>query len=140
MLKTTSHNSTMDFQIDPAELHQFPDRLFRRELQNPANLRELIEELADRTSEELLTTWTPSFPRSAGGTGSIPSRSGTSGTHVNYPCLGSEALRHSWLSPASPPCEPGKCLDLHPASHRSLHDQPPPEFRSFYFDGVADDP
>jgi len=35
----------MDFQIDPAELHQFPDRLFRRELQHPANLRELIEDL-----------------------------------------------------------------------------------------------
>jgi hypothetical protein len=28
----------MTFQFDPEELHQFPDRLFRRELQNPANL------------------------------------------------------------------------------------------------------
>ena len=33
----------MTFNFDPEELHQFPDRLFRRELQVPANLRELIE-------------------------------------------------------------------------------------------------
>jgi hypothetical protein len=35
----------MGFQFDPEELHQFPDRLFRRELQIPANLRDLIEDL-----------------------------------------------------------------------------------------------
>lgn len=35
----------MPFELDPQELHSFPDRLFRRELQVPANLRELIEDL-----------------------------------------------------------------------------------------------
>jgi hypothetical protein len=43
----------MDFQIDPAELHQFPDRLFRRELQHPANLRELIEDLDSELAARL---------------------------------------------------------------------------------------
>jgi len=33
------------FNLDPEELRQFPDRLFRRGLQIPANLRELIEDL-----------------------------------------------------------------------------------------------
>jgi hypothetical protein len=35
----------MTFQLDPEELHHFPDRLFRYELEVPANLRELIEDL-----------------------------------------------------------------------------------------------
>ena len=36
---------TMSLDLDPEELHQFPDRLFRRELQIPGNLRELMEDL-----------------------------------------------------------------------------------------------
>lgn len=35
----------MTFHVAPEELHQFPDRLFRRELQVPANLRQMIEDL-----------------------------------------------------------------------------------------------
>jgi len=51
----------MTFDVDPEELHQFPDRLFRRELQVPANLRELIEdldgELAARLDFDRLQLW-----------------------------------------------------------------------------------
>ena len=51
----------MTFDVDPEELHQFPDRLFRRELQVPANLRELIEdldgELAARLDFERVQLW-----------------------------------------------------------------------------------
>jgi hypothetical protein len=51
----------MTFNLDPEELHQFPDRLFRRELQIPANLRELIEdldgELAARLDFEKVHLW-----------------------------------------------------------------------------------
>jgi hypothetical protein len=43
----------MDFQIDPVELHQFPDRPLRRELQHPANLRELIEDLDSELAARL---------------------------------------------------------------------------------------
>jgi hypothetical protein len=43
----------MTFQFDPEELHQFPDRLFRRELQIPANLRELIEDLDNELAAKL---------------------------------------------------------------------------------------
>lgn len=43
----------MTFNFDPEELHQFPDRLFRRELQVPANLRELIEDLDDELAARL---------------------------------------------------------------------------------------
>jgi hypothetical protein len=35
----------MMFNLDAEDLHQFPDRLFRHDLQVPANLRELIEDL-----------------------------------------------------------------------------------------------
>jgi hypothetical protein len=51
----------MTFNLDPEELHQFPDRLFRRELQVPANLRELIAdldgELAARLDFERVELW-----------------------------------------------------------------------------------
>ncbi len=51
----------MTFNFDPEELHQFPDRLFRRELQVPANLRELIEdldgELAARLDFDRVQLW-----------------------------------------------------------------------------------
>ena len=51
----------MTFNFDPEELHQFPDRLFRRELQVPANLRELIEdldgELAARLDFDRVRLW-----------------------------------------------------------------------------------
>jgi predicted transposase YdaD len=51
----------MTFNLDPKELHQFPDHLFRRELQVPANLRELIEdldaELAARLDFERVQLW-----------------------------------------------------------------------------------
>ncbi len=51
----------MTFDFDPAELHQFPDRLFRRELQVPANQRELIEDLdrqlAARLDFERVQQW-----------------------------------------------------------------------------------
>jgi len=43
----------MTFSIDPEELHQFPDRLFRQELQVPANLRELIEDLDSELAARL---------------------------------------------------------------------------------------
>lgn len=43
----------MTFDFDPAELHRFPDRLFRRELQVPANLRELIEDLDGQLAARL---------------------------------------------------------------------------------------
>jgi hypothetical protein len=49
------------FNLEPDELHQFPDRLFRRQLQVPANLRELIEdldgELASRLDFEKVRLW-----------------------------------------------------------------------------------
>ena len=43
----------MTFSIDPEELHQFRDRLFRQELQVPANLRELIEDLDSELAARL---------------------------------------------------------------------------------------
>jgi hypothetical protein len=51
----------MVFNLDPEELHHFPDRLFRQELQIPANLRELMEdldrELAARLDFDRVCLW-----------------------------------------------------------------------------------